>query len=69
MNLRIAVSSVLITATSLALNSCGSDPQIVPTDQVSVGQQLNDLDNARRQEIITEREYQRLKKALINRYD
>ena len=51
------------------LVSCGPSTQLTNGQESSVGQQLTDLDNAYRQGIISEREYHRLKKALIARYD
>ena len=50
------------------LSSCGGT-KVTTTNEVSVGQQLSDLDRARSQGIIDEGEYKRLKKALIKRYD
>lgn len=54
---------------SIALSSCGSEPQMAPSYTVSVGQQISDLDRARADGLITKREYDRLKRGLIKRYD
>jgi len=69
MNLRFILSSVVLTILSASLTGCGSSPKVTNTHQSSVGQQLLDLDNARNQGIITEREYNRLKKAVIKNND
>ena len=63
-----ALFAILALAT-VPFVSCGGGSRVEPTREVSVGQQLSDLDNAYRQGIITEREYKRLKSALIKRYD
>ena len=60
---------VVLAAASFALAGCGSTTKVTSTNEVSVGQQLSDLERARTQGIITESEYERLKKALIKRYD
>ena len=69
MNFRSLLSSVVLTALSASLTGCGSDPKVTNTHQASVGQQLLDLESARNQGIITEREYNRLKKAVIKNND
>lgn len=69
MNIPSILAAVLIAATSLSLVGCGSTTKVTSTNEVSVGQQLTDLENARAQGIINESEYQRLRKALIKRYD
>jgi hypothetical protein len=63
------LSLVLLVLNSMVLTGCGSDPEMVQTYSVSVGQQLTDLDRTRQEGLITEREYKRLRKALIDRYD
>jgi hypothetical protein len=70
MNLRSIVSSVVLIAISCAVTSCGSDrPTVTNTTQTSVGQQLTDLDEARQQGIISNSEYNRLKRAIIKNND
>ena len=69
MKLRQILSCLALASSALALNSCGSSTEVTSTNEVSVGQQLTDLDKARAQRIITDREYERLKKAIIKRYD
>ena len=69
MKLRLILSCLALASFSLVLTGCGSSTEVTATNEVSVGQQLTDLDKARAQRIITDREYERLKKAIIKRYD
>ncbi|MEX1114546.1 MAG: hypothetical protein WEB53_04810 [Akkermansiaceae bacterium] len=69
MNYRPLISSVLIAGLFSSLTSCGSSTKVENVNQRSVGQQLTDLEQARQQGIITEREYSRLKKAIIHKND
>lgn len=64
-----SVLPVVVALAAGSLVSCGGGSRVEPTREVSVGQQLSDLDAAYRQGIISEREYKRLKSALIKRYD
>ena len=68
MSIRFVVSALSIVMVAGLLSSCGGT-KVTTTNEVSVGQQLSDLDRARSQGIIDEGEYKRLKKALIKRYD
>jgi uncharacterized protein YceK len=69
MNARSILSSALLVAISCGLSGCGSSTKITSTNERSVGQQLTALDQARQQGIITDKEYAKLKKAIINRND
>lgn len=68
MNTRIATRIPLALLTLFAA-SCVSSSEVKNTGQVSTGQQLTDLTNAYRQGAITEKEYLRLKKAIIKNND
>jgi hypothetical protein len=68
MNFRTLSSCLLLTALSATLTSCGGT-KVTNTAQTSVGQQLSDLENARQRGIVTEKEYARLKKAIIKNND
>ena len=68
MSIRFVVSALSIVMVAVSLSACGGT-KVTTTNEVSVGQQLSDLDRARSQGIIDEGEYKRLKKALIKRYD
>lgn len=68
MNSRSILAGVFIAAISLSVTSCFSSSE-VKTTPTSVGQQLTDLDRAYHQGIITEKEYLRLKKAIISKND
>ena len=69
MSIRVVFSGILLAMSSLALVGCFSSSEVKSSNEASVGQQLTDLDRAYHQGIITEKEYMRLKKALIKRYD
>lgn len=60
---------VFTVVISLQLTSCFSSSKVDAKNEASVGQQLTDLDMAYRQGVISEKEYGRLKKALIKRHD
>ena len=59
----LAVSGVLL------LTGCGGADVKTTTTTVSIGQQLIDLKNARDSGAITEREYQRARKELVDKSD
>ncbi len=69
MNFRLLLSASLLVAISANLVSCGSSTKVTSTNERSVGQQLTDLEQAYRQGIITEKEYLRLKNAIIKNND
>lgn len=69
MSIRVVSSSILLALGSLALSGCISSSEVKSTNQTSVGQQLTDLDRAYHQGVITEKEYLRLKKAIIKKND
>ena len=69
MNSRALFSSLLLIAIFCPLTSCGSSTKVSNTNERSVGQQLTDLEQAHRQGIITDREYSKLKKAIISKND
>lgn len=63
---RILRRSALVVAAGL-LAGCGSTTKI--QTQESVGQQLLDLERSHRDGVITDKEYERLKKAIIRAND
>ena len=69
MNSRSILSSVLLVAISCSLTSCFSSSKVDTKNEATVGQQLTDLDRARQQGIINEKEYLKLKKAIISKND
>lgn len=69
MNLRLLLSSAIVIAMSFSLTGCGSTTKVTSTNERSVGQQLTDLNDARQQGIITEKEYSRLRNAIIKNND
>jgi uncharacterized lipoprotein len=61
---------LLLTALAVGMTSgCSSNSEPPANHQASVGQQLTDLDRARREGIITEKEYEKLRKAIIRKND
>jgi hypothetical protein len=54
---------------TLALTHCGSSEPKFRTTERSVGQQLTDLDQAHSQKVISDKEYKKLKKAIIKAND
>ena len=69
MNARSILSSVLLLSISCSLTSCFSSSKVDSKNEASVGKQLTDLDTAYKQGIITESEYQKLRKAIIKNND
>lgn len=69
MNSRSIFSCILLASIALPLTGCGSSTKVTNTSQLSVGQQLNDLENARQRGIITDKEYAKLRKAIIKNND
>ena len=59
----------MLVAISCSLTSCFSSSKVQSKNEASVGQQLTDLARARQQGIINEKEYLKLKKALIKNND
>ena len=60
---------VLTVLTAGFTSGCFSSSEPPNKPQASVGQQLTDLDRAYREGIITEKEYQKLRKAIIRDND
>lgn len=69
MNARTILSSVLLVTISGSLTSCFSSSKVQSKNETSVGKQLTDLDAAYKQGIITEKDYLKLKKAIISNND
>lgn len=69
MKFQSVLSSLLLVCVSSSLTSCFSSSKVNTKNEASVGQQLSDLDNTYRRGIITEKEYLKLKKAIIKAND
>ena len=68
--LPLSIQSLLVAIALIALvgvTGCVSSSRI--NNQASVGQQLQDLEKSHRDGVITQKEYERLKKALIRKND
>lgn len=69
MTLRSILSTFVLIAIASSLTSCFSSSKVLSKNEASVGQQLIDLEHARDQGIITQKEFDKLKKALIKNND
>ncbi|MEO5715110.1 MAG: hypothetical protein ABIT37_16650 [Luteolibacter sp.] len=69
MNRHLILSAIILLASPIALTSCFSSSKVNSKNEASVGKQLTDLDAAYRQGIITEKEYLKLRKAIISKND
>ena len=67
MHFRLFLASTALLAISACLTSCGSSTKVTSTNERRAGQQLTDLNEARQQGLITEKEYSRLRKAIIKK--
>lgn len=61
--------SILAGICLIGLTHCGSTTKVTNTSQISVGQQLSDLENTHQRGIISDSEYKRLKKVIIKNND
>ena len=71
-HVKILVITCALTAVVLAgsvLPGCASRTSVQANPSASVGQQLQDLDKAYKDGIIDQKEYEKLKKALIKKSD
>jgi outer membrane murein-binding lipoprotein Lpp len=65
MMVRTAIAAAVLAGA--LLGGCGSSPKVVDvTSNVSIGQQLIDLKNAHDSGAITDKEYQRARKQIID---
>ncbi|RYD68904.1 MAG: hypothetical protein EOP84_29500 [Verrucomicrobiaceae bacterium] len=69
MNFRFIASSLLVVFISASLSSCFSSSKVQSRNEGSVGRQLSDLEQARQQGIVSDKEYARLKKRIIKDND
>jgi hypothetical protein len=69
MSIRVSLSALIAFLVPLVFSGCFSSSEVKSTNPTSVGQQLTDLDRAYHQGIITEKEYLKLKKAIISKND
>lgn len=68
MHIRLILANSALIILSASLTGCGGT-KVTSTNERSVGQQLTDLNDARQQGIVDDKEYARLKKAIINKND
>jgi|GEM_PF-3029772 len=59
--------ALFLILSPFTLTSCFSSSKVDSKNEASVGKQLTDLDTAYRQGIITEKEYLKLRKAIISK--
>jgi len=69
MNRKAILQGLFLILSPLTLTSCFSSSKVDAASEGSVGKQLTDLDAAYRQGIITEKEYMKLRKAIISKND
>lgn len=69
MTTRVVSACVLLTLGAFSMSGCISSSKVNSTNEASVGRQLTDLDNAYHQGVITEKEYLKLRKAIIKKND
>jgi hypothetical protein len=69
MKIRVVCLNALLAVGAFSLSACFSSSKVNSSNEASVGRQLTDLDNAYRQGIITEKEYLKLRKAIISKND
>lgn len=67
MFLRTILSILSVAAISLSLTSCFTSSKLHSQNEASVGRQLTELEQARQQGIVTDKEYARLKKKIIKK--
>ena len=65
----ISCALVGVILAGAALPGCASKTTVTSNQNTSVGQQLQDLDKAYKDGAINQKEYEKLKKALIKRND
>lgn len=66
---RVVFTCIPLITGAILLPGCISSSKLQSTNEASVGRQLTDLDNAYRQGVITEKEYLKLRKAIIKKND
>jgi hypothetical protein len=64
---RLALATTLCATALLA--GCGGGGASVQQSNTTMGQELMDLENSYKQGIISEKEYKRAKKKILDRYD
>lgn len=65
---RFAVSAIVLAGALLVLPGCGSSPRPA-TGEKSAGTQLIELKEARDKGLITEKEYERMRKRIVREHD
>ena len=63
-----SLSIALLLTLSLGLAACGGSRATVDARGTTLGQELQDLDDAYQKGIITEKEYKSKKKAIMKKY-
>lgn len=65
------ITSALLTATMLStllLTGCGGGGAKVTSINATMGQELQDLEEAKGKGLVTEKEYEKQRKAIMDRY-
>lgn len=69
MKIRTAVVPGLALLCLLGLTACGGGGATVQASNTTVGQELIDLDASYKKGLITEKEYERAKEKILDKYD
>lgn len=65
---RAWLAPVTLLSMTLGLAACGGGDSNIQASSTTIGQELMDLDASYQQGLITEREYQKTKEAILERY-
>lgn len=63
------IGFVLLFVTVILSTGCGGGDTTVQASNTTMGQELEDLDNAFKKGIITKREYEKAKEDILDRYN
>ena len=67
--MKLAVLIILIGTAAILMTGCGGGGAQVQASSTTIGQELQDLKKAHDQGIITQKEYDRAKKDVLNKFD